>query len=115
MRRPIHTQDLSSSERHFVDAMNSLGFGRFESLRIECGELILSPWPTTVRTVKFGLDPATLRSAPNEFTLKAQAAEFFEYVRGVDTGEIRCLEVRHGLPFGMEIERRINAKVGCRV
>jgi hypothetical protein len=31
-------------------------------------------------------------------------AEFFAYVRDVDAGEIRELEVRHGIPFAMEIE-----------
>src|SRR5260370_37408066 len=30
------------------------------------------------------------------------------FVRGVDDGAIRCLEVRHGLPFSMEIEQRIS-------
>jgi hypothetical protein len=39
-------------------------------------------------------------------------AEFFEYVRAVDAGEIRCLELRHGLPFFMEIEHRPNANGG---
>jgi hypothetical protein len=34
-------------------------------------------------------------------------ADLFEYIRGVDDGEIRRLEVRHGLPFSMEIEHRI--------
>jgi hypothetical protein len=32
----------------------------------------------------------------------------------VDTGEIRCLELRHGLPFSMEIEHGHNATGGRR-
>jgi hypothetical protein len=36
--------------------------------------------------------------------LNSEIAEFFEYVRGIEAGEIRCLEIRHGLPFTMEIE-----------
>jgi hypothetical protein len=47
-----------------------------------------------------------------DFELKTQMAEFFEYVRAVDAGEIRCLELRHGLPFSMEIEHRRNANGG---
>jgi len=31
-------------------------------------------------------------------------AEFFEYTRAVDAGEIRTLEIRHSLPFSMEVE-----------
>jgi len=36
--------------------------------------------------------------------LKPQVTELFEYIRAVDAGEIRTLEVKHGLPFSMEIE-----------
>ena len=36
--------------------------------------------------------------------LRQQIAEFFAYVREVDAGEIRTLEIRHGLPFSMEVE-----------
>jgi hypothetical protein len=115
MSRPTSTQDLFQSERRFVAAMREIGFGRFEFLRIEHGELLLDPWPTTVRGVKFGSEDAvTHKSLPGEFELKGQVAEFFEYVRAVDAGEIRCLELRHGLPFSMEIEHRPNANGGGR-
>jgi hypothetical protein len=103
--RPVSTRDLRATERTFVEAMTSLGFGRFEYLRIERGELILDPWPGVVRDVKFGSqDPGTERTFPADFDLKPQVAELFEYIRDVDAGEIRCLEVKNGLPFSMEIE-----------
>jgi hypothetical protein len=108
-RRPTSTRDLSASERRFLDAMNDIGFGRFEFLRVERGELVLDPWPITVRGVKFGsVDAAPRKPIADDFELKGQVAEFFEYVRAVDAGEIRCLELRHGLPFSMEIEHRQN-------
>ena len=113
MSRPVSTLDLLPSERRFVPAMSQLGFGRFEFMRIERGELILDPWPTTVRGVKFGLaDSAVPKLLPGEFQLKSQVAEFFEYVRAVAVGEIRCLEVRHGLPFSMEVEHQTFAGRG---
>jgi hypothetical protein len=103
--RPTSTRDLLPSEHRFVTAMQQLSFGRLEYLRIDNGELVLDPWPTTMRGVKFGSeDPATSRTPPDEFQLKRQVIELFEYVRAVDAGEIRCLEVRHGLPFSMEVE-----------
>jgi hypothetical protein len=105
MTRPVSTRDLRATERTFVAAMTSLGFGHFEYLRIERGGLILDPWPTAVRDVKFGCqDPGTERTLPADFDLKPQVAELFEYIRDVDAGEIRCLEVKNGLPFSMEIE-----------
>ena len=115
MNRVISTSELRSSERAFVAAMHRLGFGRFEFLRIQTGELALDPWPTTVRGVKFASeDQSTSRTPPDEFELKRQVTELFEYVRAVDAGEIRCLEVRHGLPFSMEVEHRPDKDRGGR-
>jgi hypothetical protein len=112
---PTSTHDLSPAERRLVDAMTELRFGRFEFLRIERGELILDPWPTTVHDVKFGAaDTATHRPSPHEFELKSQVVEFLAYVRSVDIGEIRCLDVRHGLPFTMEIEHGQPSRGGRR-
>lgn len=102
--------DLRNSERQCVLAMHLLGFGRFESVPIRNKELVLDPWPMTVRGVKFGTeDAATHRPLPDDFELKRQVVELFAYVRSVDAGEIRCLEVRHGIPFSMEIEHRPQA------
>jgi len=103
--RPHSTKDLMVSERTFVGVMHRLGFGRVEFLRIEHGQLVLNPWPAVVREVKFGShDPGAAKVPAAEFELKPQVAEFFEYVREVDAGEIRTLEVKSGLPFSMEIE-----------
>jgi hypothetical protein len=91
--------------------MSELQFARFESVPIVNGQLILDPWPKTVRTVKFGAEGSTAsRTSSEEFALKGQVVEFFEYVRAVPAGEIRCLDVRHGLPFSMEVEHRPAAR-----
>jgi hypothetical protein len=101
----MSTCDLSPSERRFLDAMTEVGFGRIEALRIEQGELVLDPWPTTIRSVKFGSADVPLNSPISEhFELKKQVAEFFEYVRATCAGEIRCLELRHGMPLLMDVE-----------
>jgi len=104
MTPPVKTQDMLPSEATFLAAMRRLGFGRFEYLQIRGGELVLDPWPATVRDVKFATPPNTGKSAESNSELRPQVAEFFAYVRDVDAGEIRELEVRHGLPFSMEIE-----------
>ena len=84
--------------------MQQLGYGRFESLRIRHGELVLDPWPTTVRSVKFGTTtPNRPAKVSDEFDLKQETAQLFEFVRGVNAGEIRVLEVRGGLPFTLEV------------
>jgi hypothetical protein len=68
---PISTLDLRPSERRFVVAMQQLGYGRFESLQIRCGEFILDPWPTTIRSIKFGnTTPHRSGDKSVEFALK---------------------------------------------
>jgi hypothetical protein len=105
--------DLLPTERRFTSAMDDLGFGRFEHVPIAHGELVLDPWPTTVRGVKFGAEsPVTTRTSSGEFELKRQVVEFFQYVRAVEKGEIRSLEVRHSIPFSMEIERQPERAAG---
>jgi hypothetical protein len=105
MSGPASTRDLLASENRFVAAMRQLGYGRFEFLRIERGELILDPWPSPVRHVKFcAAAPAGPQEQSPHFELKKQVSEFFDYVRAVDSGEIRRLDVHNGLPFTMEVE-----------
>jgi hypothetical protein len=104
MIQPVTIQDLLPSEAAFVAAMQQLGFGRFEYLHIRGGELVLNPGPVTVRDVKFGSPVTTGKPLMSTSELRPQLAEFFAYVRDVYAGEIREVEVRHGLPFSMEVE-----------
>ena len=112
MRRDIQTNnrlasttDLLPSERRFLTAMHQLGYGRFESLRINRGELVLDPWPATVQRVNLEGGRATPPSPSSTFELKSQLIKFFAHVRGVDAGEIRTLTVQNGLPVSMELGR----------
>jgi len=107
-QNPTSTHDLRPSERRFLGAMRELGHGRFESLRILDGELILDPWPATVRSVKFG-GPTAKRplSRSAEFELKSQIAEFFSRVRCIDSAVIRVLEVRVVCLFGWTSRKRV--------
>ena len=103
-KSPKLTRDLRPSEQRLVEAMQELGHGRFESLQVRQGELVLDPWPTTIRSVKFG-NPTPNRPLPEfeDFELKDRVTEFFAYVRTIDVGVIRVLEVRGGLPFCMDV------------
>ena len=97
-------RDLSPAESTFLAAASEMGFGRFEGIQIRRGSLVLTPFPTAIRTLKFGsVSREGMDCAPNS-NLKKQSEEFLELIRGIDKGVIRRLEIRHGLPFSMEIE-----------
>jgi len=106
--RPRSTDDLLPSEQRFVAALQQLVFGRLEFVRIQHGELVLDPRPTAVQVLKFGSAESQPADHSADFELKKPMADFFEFIRGVDAGEIRRLEVRHGLPFSIEIEQCIS-------
>ena len=107
---PTSTRDLLPSERRFLAAMQRLGYGRFESLRIQRGKLVLEPPPPAVRSVKFGAPTPNIPDEPSgECELKQQAAQFFGFIRGVEAGEIRVLEVRGGLPFCMDVADQLES------
>jgi len=106
--KPHLSSDLTPMEQRFLAAMRTLRFGRFEYIQIRGGQIVLDPWPTVVRDVKFGsADPSAAKVPAADFDLKAQVAELFAYVRSLDAGEIRTLEVKHGLPFSMEVEQHL--------
>ena len=107
-RCPRSTRDLSPSERDVVTLLQQLGFGHLESIRIRAGAVVLEPWPTVVKVLKFGAAESQPPRASADFELKKSMSDLFDFIRGVDDGEIRRLEVRHGLPFSMEVEDRIS-------
>ena len=100
---PATTKSLSPAERRFVAAMQRLWFGRFENIRIQAGELELDPWPTTIRNLKFNPENSAPHVTATEFKLKQQVVELFRHIRSMEAGEIQTLQVRHGLPYSMEI------------
>lgn len=115
MTAPRSLGDLLPTEQTLVTAMQQLGFGRFESLQIRTGKVVLDPWPKTVRAVKFGSDHCeTGRARLEESELKRQVLDLIAYIRSTTSGEIRCLEIKHGLPFSMEVECRPEAARECR-
>lgn len=104
MTPPVTIEDLLPSELAFTADIQQLGFGTFQDVQIRSGELILNPAPVAVRHVKFGTPATTGKTSGGTSELRQQLAEFFAYVRGMDAGEIRILEIRHGLPFSMEVD-----------
>ncbi|HUI76589.1 MAG TPA: hypothetical protein VLY24_01705 [Bryobacteraceae bacterium] len=106
--RPSSNRDLSPAERRFVAALQQLGFGHLESIKVRRGGLILDPWPAMVLVLKFTAAKNAPAAHPAEFELKKPMVELLEYIRGVEHGEIRRLEIRYGLPFSMAVEYRIS-------
>jgi hypothetical protein len=66
---PGTTRGLSPSERRFVAALQQLGFGHLESIKVRGGALILDPWPTMVQVLKFTAATTAASAHSSEFDL----------------------------------------------
>jgi hypothetical protein len=85
--------------------MQSLRFGTIEGLVVCGGEPVIDPPPRIVRDVKFGGENGPRPEAKlNDFALKEQVRDLLDQMDALGNGIIGCLEVKHGLPFRMEVE-----------
>jgi len=105
---------LSPAQRRLVELMQQINFGRIEDLQVRAGEPVFSPAPRVVRKLKVGGDNGPRPEfAFDDFLLKNQIPELLETLAAVKDGEILLIDVRHGLPFAVEIEH-FDAEDGAR-
>lgn len=96
---------LSPQRKRLVETMQGINFGRVEGLVVRDGEPVLDPPPRVLREVKLCAENGPRpESELEDFVLKAQVRDLFAHFDALGSGTIRCLEVKHGLPFRMQIE-----------
>jgi hypothetical protein len=99
---------LSVSHRRLVDLCSRIGFGRIEHLAVSNGEPQFEPQPRIITEVKLGAD-SSAKEYGADFSLKPAVVDLFQRIDHLGNGSIRCLEIRHGLPFRIEIEGELTA------
>jgi len=96
---------LPPAREHLVRLMQEIDFGVVEGLTVLDGEPVFNPRPRLVREVKFGGENGPRpEAARGDFALKAPVRELFAQMEAMGDGIIRCIEVKHGLPFKMTVE-----------
>ena len=105
MNQPISKSSLSDAQGRLVELLQNLNFGRVECLRVKAGEPTFDPAPRVLRKLKIGGDnsPRSETALP-DFWLKQQTIEMLEAIAELGEGEVLSIEVKHGLPFSMEVE-----------
>jgi hypothetical protein len=85
--------------------MQRLNFGRIEDLVVRGGEPVFDPAPRVIQKVKIGGEngPRTEFSS-TDFLLKKQMIELVEAITSLGEGKVLTIDVKHGLPFAVEIE-----------
>lgn len=105
MTGTIALSSLPPQRRRLLRLMQELAFGSIEGLVIRDGEPSFDPPPRVVRDVKFGAENGPRPECTlDEFSLKVPVRDLFAHLDAMGNGTIRCLEVKHGLPFRMQVE-----------
>jgi hypothetical protein len=96
---------LSESQRWLVELMQTLNFGRIEALHVRAGMPVSIPAPQIIQKLKIGGENGPRpETAHDDFLLKRQTIEMLESLRRLGDGKVLVIEVKHGLPFSLEIE-----------
>jgi hypothetical protein len=105
----IHTKAMISvPRRQLLEMMQRLNFGRIENLRLRAGEPAFEPAPRVIQDIKIGGENGPRKeTARDDFELKSQVLELFEHLTEIGNGSIALLEIKHGLPFRLVIEKPV--------
>ena len=107
MNQPITKSSLSEAQRHLVELLQRLNFGRIEGMHVSGGEPIFKPAPRIIQKLKMGGENSPRpETALEDFWLKRPTVEMLQAIADLRDGDVVSIEVKHGLPFAVEIERR---------
>jgi hypothetical protein len=97
---------LSINRRRLVETMQTLNFGRIEALHIRAGEPAFSPAPRVTQDIKLGTENSPRPELDRvDFVLRSSVIEMFAHFEKLHDGTVAVIEVRHGLPFRLVLER----------
>ena len=103
--KPPRKSTLLPAQAELVELMQKVDFGIIEGLVIRSGLPVLKPRPRIVRDVKFGAGNGHRNEAGlTDFALKSNVQELMDTFTSLGNATVRRLEVKHGLPFRMQVE-----------
>ena len=106
MTQATRFSQLSAPRQTLVRLLQSMNFGSLECLEIRSGEPVFNPPPTVLVEVKLDSEPE-LRPEFTiaNFELRAEVTRLFAQLDLLDDGSIDRIDVRHGIPWRMVVER----------
>ena len=103
-------QALSKRQQGLVELMQHLNFGRI-TFHVRGGEPDFSQMYRTLRTVKLssGKNGPRQETASADFELRKEHVALLKQLKNTSNGSRLTVEVKHGLPFLIEIEEEHHA------
>ncbi len=107
-RMEVNKREISALQRKLLELMQEVNFGLIKGLVVKDGEPVFDPPPRVVREIKLGGENGPRHElGSDDFALKSKVAEFFEHLSRLSNGTVESIEIKHGLPFLMNIEETI--------
>ncbi len=107
MKPPRSKSSLTRPQQRLVELMQQINFGRIEDLLVQNGEPVFNPAPRVIRKLKVGADNSPRPEYSfDDFLLRQQTEELLSAIEQMGDGEVLVIDVRHGLPFSLEVEHR---------
>jgi len=104
----VNKREISALQRKLLELMQEVNFGLIKGLVVKDGEPVFDPPPRVVREIKLGGENGPRHElGSDDFALKSKVAEFFEHLSRLSNGTVESIEIKHGLPFLMNIEETI--------
>jgi hypothetical protein len=102
---------LSPARRQLLELMQRHNFCRIENLEVRAGAPVFDPAPRITQEIKIGADNGPRPElGKDDFLLRAPVIELFEHLDRVGDGRIAVIDVRHGLPCRLVVERPATEK-----
>lgn len=107
MNQTVTKSTLSDAQSQLIELLQRLNFGRVEGLHVRGGEPVFDPAPRVVQKLKMGGENGPRpETTLGDFWLKQQTIELLQAIADLGEGEVLAIEIKHGLPFSVEIEHR---------
>jgi hypothetical protein len=95
---------LTPGQRKVVEIIEALGFGAIQGLSIRDGQPCYDRAPLIVQEIKLGSPPERLPASRDSDSLKKEFVRLFDYLSELRDCTVD-IEVHHGLPFRLIVER----------
>lgn len=101
-------QELSEPLQKLIEMMQAINFGHITGLAVTAGQPDFSQPYRTIRSVKMtgGENGPRSESLSPDFELRKEHLALMDLIAGLPDGTCLTIDVRHGLPFMIEIEQK---------
>lgn len=97
--------ELSPKQQALLRKFQQIGYGSVENLFFQDGDPVEKPAPKTRRNIRLrSYAKRRPQEPPDDFELKDEHVEFFNFLEEERSGYISKIEVRDGLPAEMSVE-----------